>query len=133
MRKNYINEKNKILIKFKLIEWKHLNYFKRIKIYKENKKNFIESQSIITFLNDFMTYMNNKRPSLIEAIHTIKEVASILRKLSSYNLIKNNDMAKICFNIYGSFNWIYNIKMHLFKNDQKDIKSKIDTYYFNNI
>ena len=131
--KTYINEKTNMLNKFKLTDLKHLNYFTRIKIYKENKKNFIESQSIITFLNDFMTYMNNKRPSLIEAIHTIKEVASILRKLSSYNLIKNNDMAKICFNIYGSFNWIYNIKMHLFKNDQKDIKSKIDTYYFNNI
>ena len=132
-RKTYINEKTNILNKFKLTDLKHLNYFMRIKIYKENIINFKESQSIISFLTDFMTYLNNKRPPIIEAIHTIKEVTSIIRKLSRYNLIKNNDMVKISSNLYQSFNWIYNIKMHLFKNDQKDIKSKIDTYYFNNI
>ena len=131
--KIYINEKTKLLYKFKLTDLKHLNYLTRNEIYNQNKKNFIESQAIISFLIDFISYINNKRPSLIEAIHCVKEIAAIFRKLSCYNLIKNHDMVKICTNISDSFNWIWNIKLFILKNDQKDIKSKIDSYYFNNI
>ena len=131
--KTYLNEKTKLLNKFKLTDLKHLNYITRIEIYKQNQKNFIESQPIISFLIDFIAYINNKRPLLIEAIHCIKEIASIFRKLSCYNLINNHDMVKICKNIADSFNWIWNIKLFILKNDQKDIKSKIDSYYFNNI
>ena len=131
--KVYINEKTKLLNKFKLIDLKHLNFFSRIVVFKENKKIFKESQSIISFLIDFLIYINNKRPSIIEAIHCIKEIISIFRKFSCYNLITNNDMVKICSNILENFIWIRNIKNNIFKNDQKDIKSKIDSYYFNNI
>ena len=131
--KTYLNEKTKLLNKFKLSDLKHLNYFIRISAIKENKKNFTESQSIITFLLEFFVYINNKSPAIIEAVHCIKEIISIFRKMSCYNLIKSYDMVKICSNVLESFNWIRNIKNYLFRNDQRDIKAKIDTYYFNNI
>ena len=131
--KIYINDQIKLLNKFKLRDLKHLNFLIRIKINKENRKYFSESNSIISFLINFMIYINNKKPVVIEAIHCIKEIISIFRKFACYNLITNNNMVKICSNILESFNWIRTIKKYYMKNEQRDIKSKIDSYYFKNI
>ena len=131
--KIYINEKTKNLNKFKLTDLKHLNFLGRIALNKENMKNFSESQDIISFLFNLMNHINNNHFSNIEAIHCLKEIMSIFRKLSCFNLIKSYDMVKICSNILDSFNWIRDIKIFNLKNVQNDIKSKIDFYYFNNI
>ena len=131
--KIYINEKTKFFNKFKIIDLKHLNLLSRISITKENRKNFQESQDIITFLINFMIYINSKEPSTIEAIYCINEIISIFRRLSCYNLIKNYDMVKICSNILKCFDWIKKTKNYIFKIEQKDIKTRIDLYYFKNI
>ena len=131
--KIYINEKTKSLNKFKLTDLKHLNFFKRITVIKENTKKFSESKDIISFLFNLINHININHSSNIEAVHCIKEIMSIFRKFSCYNLIKSYDMLKICSNIIESFNWIRDIKIYNLKNVQNDIKSKIDYYYFNNI
>ena len=132
-QKIYINEKTKSLNKFKLTDLKHLNYFYRISLVKENNKKFSESSEIISFLFSILNHVNNHHPSNIEAIHCLKEIISVFRKFSCFNLIKNHDMVKFCSCVLESFNWIREIKNFNLKNGQNDIKSKIDFYYFNNI
>ena len=132
--KIYINFKSKSLNKFKLQDLRYLNFFCRKAIFQKNRELFKDSQLIITFLINLLVYINNvNNISSLDAIHCLKEIFCILRKLSCYNLIRNNDMVKICSNILESFNWIRNIKNYIFKNNQKDIESKLDFYRFNNI
>ena len=82
--------------------------------------------------------ITNNGFSSIESIECIKEIISIFRKLSCYNLINFNDMTKICLNIFKCFNYIRIMRNLIYKSysnnkDTQDVKSKNDSQYFNKI
>ena len=134
--KIYINIKTQSLEKYKLNDLKNLSFCQRIIILKENKNRFKESGEIILFLLKFLDDISYKGLSTIESIEVLKEIISIFRKFSCYNLINTSDMVRICAKIYKSFNYLRIIRNFLNKmaiNDKtsSDIKSKNDTYYFN--
>jgi hypothetical protein len=136
--KIYINTKAQCLEKYKLNDLKNLSFCQRIIILKENKNKFKESEEIISFLLKFMDNMAYKGMNSIESVEVLKEILSIFRKFSCYNLIHTNDMIRICAKIYKCFDFLRIIRNFLNKisiNDKtsSDIKSKTDTFYFNKI
>ena len=136
--KIYINIKTQSLEKYKLNDLKNLSFCQRIIILKENKNRFKESEEIISFLLKFLDDISYKGLSTIESVEVLKEIISIFRKFSCYNLMHNNNMIKTCAKIYKCFNYLRIIRNYLNKvsiNDKtsSDIKSKNDTHYFNKI
>ena len=136
--KIYINIKTQSLEKYKLNDLKNLSFCQRIIILKENKNRFKESEEIISFLLKFLDDIAYKGLSTMESIEVLKEIISIFRKFSCYNLMHTADMIKTCAKIYKCFNFLRIIRNFLNKislNDKtsSDIKSKNDTHYFNKI
>ena len=113
----YINYKTKSFIKFKINDLKNISFFHRIIIYDKNKINFIESEEIISFLLNILIHLIvNVISSSIESIECIKEIMAIFRKFSSYNLLKNEQMIKICINIIKILDFIRIIRHNLNNN-----------------
>ena len=136
--KIYINTKTRPLEKFKLNDLKNLSFCQRIFIFNENKKKFKESEEIVSFLLKFFIDITYKGFSSIESIDCIKEIISIFRKLSCYDLIYISDMTRICVNLYKCFNNLRIIrnsfKKSLFNSKMaNDVNSKKDSIYFNRI
>ena len=136
--KIYINTKTQSLEKYKLNDLKNLSFCQRIINFNENKKKFKESEEIVSFLLKFLIDITYKGFSSIESVDCIKEIISILRKLSCYDLIYISDMTRICVNIYKCFNNLRIIRNSFKKNliDSKmanDVNSKKDSIYFNRI
>ena len=136
--KIYINTKTQSLEKFKLNDLKNLSFCQRIIIFNENKKKFKESEEIVSFLLKFLIDIAYKGFSTIESVDCLKEIISIFRKLSCYDLLYISDMTKICVNLYKCFNYLRIIrnsfKKNLFKSKMtNDVNSKKDSIYFNRI
>ena len=130
--KFYINYKTKSINKIKLNDLRNLSFLQRAIIFNKNKSNFKESVEIISFLLKILIYLIFNTSSSLESIECIKEVMSIFRKLSCYNLMNNEQMINICINILKTFDYIrilrnnakiyYNIHSNFKYNS--DIKSK---------
>ena len=136
--KIYINTKAQCLEKYKLNDLKNLSFCQRIIIFNENKKKFKESEEIISFLLKFLIDITYKGFSTIESVDCLKEIISIFRKLSCYDLLYISDMTKICVNLYKCFNYFRIIrnsfKRNLFISKMaNDVNSKKDSVYFNRI
>ena len=129
--KIYINTKTLLLVKFKVSDLKNISLCQRMIISNENAKAFKESDEIISFLIKFLVDIIYKRFSL-DSIECIREIMSIFRKLSSYNLIRINHMTQICISISKCCNYI-RITRNSFTNSINDVKSKNDLFYFNKI
>jgi len=136
--KIYINTKTQSLEKYKLNDLKNLSFCQRIIIFNENKKKFKESEEIVSFLLKFFIDITYKGFSSIESVDCIKEIISIFRKLSCYDLIYISDMTRICVNLYKCFNNLRIIRNSFKKNlinskMANDVNSKKDLIYFNRI
>ena len=133
--KIYINIKTLFLVKFKVNDLKNLSLCQRMIIFNENSKRFKESEEIISFLIKFLVDIIYKRFSL-DSIDCIRQIISIFRKLSCYNLIRIRHMTQICISISKCFNSIRIIRNSFTKNinaNNNDVKSKNDYFYFNKI
>ena len=135
--KFYINYKTKSLNKFKLNDLKNISFFQKLIIFDKNKTDFTEASEIISFLLKILLHIIfNKVPS-IESMQCIKEILSILRKFSCYNLINNEQMIRICLNLLKIFNYIRILKNNSNNgNNNKsdsDIKHIIDIKNINKI
>ena len=110
-------------------------------IFNQNKNIFKENEEIISFLLKVLNHIVFNGSSSIESIEGIKEIMAILRKLSCYNLINNEQMSNICLNILKSFDFIRIVRNSFIANNEieiknssnYDLKTKKDLRYLNKI
>ena len=125
--KLYINFKIRSLSKYKLNDIKNISFFQKMIIFNKNKDIFTESEEITTFLLKVFSFIISKSSFHIESIECIKEIISILRKISCFNLINNEIMIKICITIVKSFNYIRLLKNSFNNNNnQSSFKNTSD-------
>ena len=123
--KFYINSKTQTLEKYKLADLKNLSFIQRNIIFNKNKNSLKNVDDIVLFLLKIFRNMIYIGSSSVESFECVKEIIAIFRKLSCYNLINNELMAKICKNILKYFNFIRIIKSSfIVSNDEDKIKTK---------
>ena len=129
----------------KICDLENLSCIQRIILFRNKEKNrFIESSDIILFLIQTLKNFEINTNVSVEIVEYLKDIISIFKKLSTFNLIKVNEMIQICryielilkkINVYNSNNLlkntddIYNIELKLLNNM---LKMMIFFIYHNN-